>query len=162
MSICLWQRTIPAIVLLAVLIPSSQSLKALPKQITQSNPQPSAKPITNLAIEHQFDSASNFSEGFALVRIGDQFRYIDRMGKVVVIPQVEFESYSPFSEGLAIARVGSNYGYIDKTGDVVINPRFEGASQFLEGLAAIRIGNHYGFINSQGKVIINPEFELAS
>jgi len=75
MSIHFWQRAIPAIVLLAVLIPSSQPLKASPKQIAPSNPQPFAKLIKNLAIEHQFDSASNFSEGFALVRIGDQFRY---------------------------------------------------------------------------------------
>ena len=63
-------------------------------------------------IQPQFDSASNFSEGFASVRMNNKWGYIDKTGKFVIQPQ--FDLASNFSEGLARIRIDGNYGYIKK------------------------------------------------
>jgi len=85
------------------------------------------------------------------VKIGEQYGFIDKMGKVVIEPEYSFAD--SFSEGLA-AVVGDaatgKYGYIDKEGKIVIQPTFDFADKFSEGLAAVRIGDEqtgkYGYI----------------
>ena len=67
-------------------------------------------------INPQFDGTEPFSEGLALVYIGDDE---DEMGK---------------------------YGFVDKTGAFVINPQFDTAESFSEGLAAVEIDGTWGFI----------------
>jgi hypothetical protein len=100
-----------------------------------------------LVITPQFDSADDFSEGIAAVRIGDEktgkYGYIDKTGKIVINPQFDWTNH--FSEGLASVRVGDDktgkYGYINKSGEYAINPQFDYASNFSEGLASVRIGD---------------------
>ena len=60
-------------------------------------------------VKAQFDKVFPFSEGRALVRVGDfksgKFGYVDKTGKIVVKPQ--FESAYHFSDGLANVAVGT-------------------------------------------------------
>ena len=56
-----------------------------------------------VVIEPQFDSASNFSEGFACVEKDGKWGFIDKSGKVVIEPQ--FDDADAFSEGLAVVAI---------------------------------------------------------
>jgi len=77
-----------------------------------------------VVIEPQFDFATPFSEGLALVSQKQKFGYIDETGAWVIKPQ--FRDARPFAEGLALVdtAVGKSfktaYAYIDKTGKIVI------------------------------------------
>ena len=51
-----------------------------------------------VVIEPQFDSASNFSEGFACVKKDDKWGFIDKSGKMVI--ELQFDRVFDFSEGL--------------------------------------------------------------
>jgi len=73
-----------------------------------------------LFIQPQFEFARNFSEGLAVVKIGEEWGFIDKTGKIVIEPQ--FDWAWEFSGGLARIRIGGKYGYIDKTGKYVWEP----------------------------------------
>ena len=55
-----------------------------------------------VVIQPQFEQAASFSEGLAQVKIGDQWGYINKTGKLVIQPQ--FEQAESFSEGLGLVR----------------------------------------------------------
>ena len=65
-----------------------------------------------VVIKPQFDDALFFSEGLAIVKVGDKWGYIDKRGIVVIKPQ--FDNAWPFSEGLAHVKVGEKHGFIGK------------------------------------------------
>jgi hypothetical protein len=62
-------------------------------------------------IPPQFDAAAPFSDGYAVVGVGNRAGYIDEKGRMVVNPR--FDSGAPFREDLAAARIGENWGFID-------------------------------------------------
>src|SRR5665647_783442 len=104
-----------------------------------------------IVINPQFDGAGPFSDGVAVVRVGDdktgKYGYIDKQGKIVIPTQ--FDEAGSFSDGLALVRIGNEktgkYGYIDKQGKIVINAQFGpglfSASSFSDGLAVVRVGD---------------------
>ena len=62
-----------------------------------------------IVINPQFDYAESFSDGLAVVRMGDDYRtgkygFIDKTGAFVINPQ--FDVAWKFSEGLARVRIG--------------------------------------------------------
>jgi len=103
-----------------------------------------------IVIEPQFDSADDFSDGLAPVRIGSllalsdvdskvvKWGYIDKAGRRAI--ELQFLDARKFSEGLAAVKVGRKWGYIDTTGRVVIPPQFEYALDFTGGLALVASG----------------------
>jgi hypothetical protein len=137
------------------------------------------------AITSQFDSAFDFSEGLALVRIGDyktgKYLYVDKTGKMVIevgnlhsdfdYNAVNFFNnrfVDFFSNGLATVKIGNiksyKSGYINKTGKIDIFPQFGWNFQFSEGFAAVSVieaNDKWGFIDTNGKVLIAPKFDRA-
>ena len=108
----------------------------------------------------EFAWLTSFSDGLALVRIGDKAGFIDNKGKIVVNPQ--FDQAFPFSEGLAAVEIDGKWGYIDKMGKIVINPQFNRAMPFTEGLGCISVEGKWGYIDKTGKLAINPQFDAAT
>ncbi|NEQ46450.1 MAG: WG repeat-containing protein [Leptolyngbya sp. SIOISBB] len=109
-----------------------------------------------------FETATDFAEGTAAVRQGEQLGYIDTAGNwVTTIADANVEVAGAFAEQLAVARAGDYHGYIDPSGDWAIAVQFKQAKAFSEGLAAVQGGDKYGFINPQGQWVIEPEFALA-
>lgn len=94
----------------------------------------------------------DFSEGFAAVRQGMKYGFIDRTGKVP-IPCI-YDGVGDFSEGLALVHIGENLSFIDKTGNMVIPLAYARADAFNEGLARVRTGMHYGLIDKKGKEVV--------
>ena len=137
-----------------------------------------------VVIKPQFDSATEFSEGLALVRrppykkplkpgektpeLIEGLGFIDPTGKVVI----ELESPlhingEGFSEGLTQywtwePPLGNVYGFIDTSGKVQIKARFTIAHSFVDGLAAVCIEQKCGFINKSGDFVIEPKYRFTS
>ncbi len=92
----------------------------------------------------QYESASNFSEGLAAIKLNGKSGYIDKKGKVII--PTKYEWAGDFSEGLAV--IGINpplsrlYGYIDKTGKEVIPAKYTEAASFENGKAKVRISDN--------------------
>lgn len=138
----------------------------------------------NILIVPQFDGASDFSEGLAVIatdKNGYAEGYIDENGKVVIEPR--FDNAREFSEGLAAVGfedkwriidgektyVGSiihksyKWGYIDKTGQYIVEPKYSMAHDFSEGLAVVQQSNDkYVFLDRKGKLAIPREYEYAN
>src|SRR6266436_599332 len=124
-----------------------------------------------IVIPLQFDSASNFHEGLALVTAKGKKLFIDATGRIAMTPQ--FDLVHDFSEGVAAVNIGEKripnlglisnpgkWGYVDKTGKLVIPLKFTHAEDFSEGLAGVADGDHGGFIDHQGKFVFDVPLDV--
>lgn len=118
-----------------------------------------------VVVAPRFDTANNFSEGFALVgeKVGDSYNfrygYIHQRGISVI--EAKFDYASNFSDGLAVIAMNQKYGFIDKSGYVVVTPIYIQASEFSGGLAAVMVGKKWGYINKKGEAVIKPTYSSA-
>jgi hypothetical protein len=116
-----------------------------------------------LVINPQWDEAFPFTEGLALVCVGEcdaDHRLGTRWGKDFQPERLE-QTFK--------------YGYVDESGRLAINPMYEGASLFHDGLAAVCVGKgcymsypkkegaeaQWGYIDKSGKTVISPQFDSA-
>lgn len=141
------------------------------------------------ANDYRIDSDSWFSDGLAVVSVGDRCGYVDKSGRLAIKPL--FEWAGPFCDGLAAVKIGLRYGFINKAGKLVIEPQFNLAGNFSDGLAPVivlnqnsfprRLGtkfgeswsagwdpavkivmeSQYGFIDKTGALVIKPQFTLS-
>jgi len=124
-----------------------------------------------IVIPLQFDSATDFHEGLALVTSNHQTMFIDIAGKTVFTSK--FDIVNSFSEGLAAVNIGQKriptlglisdpgkWGYLDKTGKLIIPLKFTHAENFSEGLAAVTDGDRGGFIDHSGKIIFDVPLDV--
>ena len=105
-----------------------------------------------------YDEAEDFQEGYACVRIGLSWSFIDSSG-TEVFPQTRytFEKAKSFNEGLAAVKTKA-WGFINKKGQTVIPCKYDTVFSFHEGLAAIMLGNKWGYIDKTGKVIVPSQY----
>ncbi len=73
------------------------------------------------AIPPIFDEANSFSEGLAPVRINGKWVYINKVGKIVLIPTLYVDQAESFYNGLAEVYLEGKKGYINKKGVFVWN-----------------------------------------
>ncbi len=104
-------------------------------------------------IQPQWDSAENFSYGYALVEKDRVYTYINREGDPITEKTYE-KAYSFSRSGLARIAIstatGWQFGYINTDGKEVITPQYANAHDFQIGIAAVSNGKKWGFINSKG------------
>ena len=125
-----------------------------------------------VVMQPRFDEARGFNEGFAAIRIGEDWGYINVQGKIAIKPK--FFEASEFSDGIASVGVWfprrkaidgkvGYYGYIDPTGALITNQQFYIASTFFEGLAfAMTEDDKRGFIDKSGKfVFVSDPYSLS-
>jgi hypothetical protein len=115
---------------------------------------------TGETIDPAYDAAGLFSEGWAPVRIGRRWLYIDRCGKKV-LDGAAYDAVESFYEGLAVVRKGGRYGFLDTGGRFAVPLQWEEARRFSEGLACVRSGGKYGFIDREGRTVVAPRFDSA-
>lgn len=130
-------------------------------------------PQGEFVIAPAFDSASDFHEGRAVVKIDWERKYIDRNGCIcgdAVSPQAtapEMEAgYNPLYElhdGLVRFVDNQKFGYKDKDGNVVVKPQFFEATDFSEGLACVKKGKtgQWAYIDTTGRTVIPAVFRQA-
>lgn len=106
---------------------------------------------------HGFTSSHSFSEGFAIVRKGNRWGFINKKGEVIFSPR--FRNMGNFSEGIAAVRVKHKWIYIDTTGNPVLKfqRQIDYCKDFHDGVALVRYFDYsgWGMINHKGKVIVN-------
>ncbi len=119
-----------------------------------------------VSIPPQFERAWPFSEGLALVKIGDRYGYIDPDGETVIPPQ--FTDAWFFSGGLAPVEKDGQWVYIDRSGKTAVEPAFRIESSVLEQggkpepqLGRTRVGDFYGYVNPSGDIVIEPRYNQA-
>lgn len=119
----------------------------------------------------QFNKGEDFSDGLALVSIGDylkgmKYGYINKAGAYQI--PLSYSSAKSFSQGLAAVSVdGKQWQYIDKSGAVKIPGPFLDADNFSEGLACVSVPYDMGhgvksfkkgYVDLSGKMVVEPEY----
>ena len=122
------------------------------------------------AFPFNYEKASIFSEGLAVVWKDGKCGYIDKNGNEVIALTDKF-SGSDFSDGLAGVWKDEKYGYIDKKGNLVIPMQYKyeydeyeggyGAYSFNEGLALLLRNGKWGYIDKKGNEVVSCKYEIA-
>lgn len=108
-----------------------------------------------------FETALNFSDGFAAVCKKGQWFWINKNGKSTL--GNDYEQCQSFKDGLAAYKKNGYWGIIGADGKVVLEPSYASIGNFNNGLATASLGpNTFGFINKKGVITINPTFQSAS
>jgi hypothetical protein len=108
----------------------------------------------------RFDSARDFSEGLAPVRVGALWGFIDKTGSVAIPPR--YDDAEPFHSGLSRIQTNGLYGYADKSGDIVVRPQYKYAESFSDGLGVVGGGLGYWYIDQNGNQPFRGRFDVAS
>lgn len=121
-----------------------------------------------IIINPQFQDATVFREGLALVKTGGEnggYGFINEEGKFVINPT--YAAATVFSDGLAwvVAKNGAPTA-INKKGEIKFSlSTAERVYLFSEGLAAFSVtdstGVKFGYVDDSGVVKISPQFEAA-
>ncbi len=104
------------------------------------------------------EEAANFIEGYAPVKIGGKWGYLNKKGAVAILPR--FEDAWNFSEGLAVIKIAEKYGCIDLNGNYVIEPQFQYMTRFSEGLSGVIKENHGYYIDRTGKIKFEADYDI--
>jgi hypothetical protein len=124
-----------------------------------------------MVIAPQFDFATRFSEGLALVMKGDAWSCIDTTGAVQFQTPCSADLMG-YSDGFARGSIGLGFHYFDRQGRL-LPQRFAGTQEFSEGLAAVCIDperfkpqrelfraptGKWGFIDTTGELVIPARY----
>ena len=116
-----------------------------------------------IIISPQWDTAYKFSEGLALVCVGE-CDGDHLMG----------EHFSDDYSSRTDVEQNFKYGFINEQGGFAVNPAFEDANNFSEGLAPVCVGSgcysrskekqnrRWGYVDSTGTMAIAPQFDYAN
>jgi hypothetical protein len=113
-----------------------------------------------IIINPQFNAASKFKNGYAIVELDNKAGVIDESGKYIINPQY---SNIIIDEDIFLIELDDKWGWCDKTGKIIINPQFEDASLFGNSdLAPVQSAGKTGFVDKKGTFVINPQFDEAT
>lgn len=105
-----------------------------------------------------YDEISEYKDGMALVKMDENYFFIDREGNHLF--NEFFEDAYSFSNGFAAVKKNNAWGFINKSGSEIINCQFEQVNSFKENLASVRTNNKWGFINNSGNIIIPCQYDV--
>ena len=111
------------------------------------------------AIAPQFDQASDFRDGIAMVRKGGAIFFINEAGDKVLESELELLG---FVEGFSPAKRNGKWGFVNIRGQTVIPFKYQSANVFSEGLACVVFAGKLGYVDRSGKVVIEAEFDPMS
>ncbi|WP_299455121.1 WG repeat-containing protein [uncultured Microscilla sp.] len=109
----------------------------------------------------EYDFEDSFYGGFAKVKQGDKWGYINREKQEIAEPQ--YDEAAHFSHGFARVSVKDKYGFIDTSGKEIVKPiKYEQAGKFgKEGLAFVMKEDKYGYVDTTGKEVIELKYDWA-
>ena len=99
-----------------------------------------------------FDSAGDFSEGFAGIKCNEKWGFVDNTGREV-IPCI-YDEVEDFHEGFAGVKRNEKWGFVDNTGREVIPCIYDEVEDFHEGFAWIKHNEKWGFVDSTGREVV--------
>jgi hypothetical protein len=110
--------------------------------------------------DNKYKDLKAFSEGYAPVKIGDKWMFINRIGVSILTAKV-FDDMRSFKEGCAAVKLGENWVFIGKDAKYR-SENFAEVKDFSEGLAAVRKSTRWNFINKKGEKFFNDDILLAA
>lgn len=114
-----------------------------------------------MVIPCQWETASNFHNGTAVVTRGGLEYCIDVNGRILFCYEslIGCENSGNFSEGLMRVRFGGLQGFMNQQGEMVIPCEWTTADDFREGVARVKNGDGWGVIDRTGTLIIPCEYD---
>ncbi len=103
---------------------------------------------TLLATQHSY--ASDFHEGYALVKYFNEYRLVNTSGDIMPLA---YDKVYKFSDNTYRYRQNKRYGYLTAGGKELSKPLYTKASDFMDDMALVKIGKAYQLINKEGKTI---------
>lgn len=116
----------------------------------------------DLALIYDYEMRPFTDRGKSGYEIVSLWKYIDKNGKVVLVPKIYFKGKldeilfgDRFSEGLAAVMYTEGWGYININGETVVEPKYKFASTFKNGFASVYDGNSekWILINNKGEYV---------
>jgi hypothetical protein len=117
-------------------------------------------PRGDFAIQPRFESAQDFQEKLAAVRIGGLWGFINPDGTLAIPPR--FEQVQSFHEGLAAVKMDGKWGFVDRAGALTISPRFETVEPFSDSLAIAYNSGRPFYIDRGGRTKLAGPFQEAT
>ena len=117
-----------------------------------------------------WEDTNNFSNGFAAVRSGGKWGFVDKTGELVV-PTV-CDSVSRFQDIgnkkaavlRAVVAIEENYGLIDNKGKWIMDPKWEQVGEYCKvgdgrWLATVSANGLCGLVDGNGTLVLEPQWE---
>lgn len=98
--------------------------------------------------QEKYDEITDFHKGFACVRQGDKWGFINQKGEQIIPFLYDDASY--FSEGLALVKKDAQYGYINDKNETVLPFIYDDGALFENGKVWVQIGDKQFQINKLG------------
>lgn len=108
-------------------------------------------------IPFDYDKASNFQNGYSLVKIKNKEVLINKSGAIY---KTKHNVVSTFYEDRAIVKLKNKYGFINENNELVIDYLYDRIiGVFTEGHCLVKAGNKYGLINTSGETVVEFKFD---
>ena len=111
----------------------------------------------------EYDFEDSYYEGFARVKTGDKWGYVNQQKQEIT--ELKYDEASHFSNGFARIKIKDKFGFIDTTGKEIVKPKdedYEQAGKFgEEGLAYVMKEEKFGYIDTTGKEAIELKYDWA-
>ena len=118
-------------------------------------------------IAPQFEYATRFADGYAVIREQGLFGYIDSIGNTIIEPR--YYKVGGYSEGLFRVQqaAGEFWFFLNEKGQRAFKKSFYYVGNFHEGLAVFaekdrRGETHFGYLGKNGKVVVKPVYAYAA
>lgn len=105
-----------------------------------------------LAIGLKYEWVENFSDGIAMVGVGDEVTYIDKEGKE--ISERRYTDGFSFSKGFAVVEKEEFLGIANRLGEYIAEPIYDDIGENSEGLFYAEKDGRYGYLNESGEIAI--------
>lgn len=106
-----------------------------------------------------YESCTNFTNGFAVVLLKDDYGVIDKQGNLIVPFK---KGFVDFSEGIFRREIeGKGWEYFNFRGKILFKIKYDYSGNFYDGLAVVGNNNKWGFIDKTGKIKIKIKFDDA-
>ncbi|EHO11454.1 hypothetical protein HMPREF9714_01348 [Myroides odoratimimus CCUG 12901] len=110
-----------------------------------------------LIIPCKFDKASNFDNGYSLVKMKSKEFLIDTNGTIF---KSKHKIISTFKENRAIVKSNKKYGFVDKEDNLVSDFIFDEIfGHFNNGFCLVKLNGKFGLVNVEGKNISDFIFD---
>lgn len=108
-----------------------------------------------------YDELAPFSEGYAAVKRGGKWGYINTKGEEII--PCKYDDASGFREGCAQVRKDTETSYISTRGEDVtpktINRKTENEKDILYEIFSINDDNNWGLKDAKGNIVINAVYD---
>lgn len=117
----------------------------------------------NIAIAADYDFASRYFLGTAIVNRGDKWGVLDTLGRDIVPLEYRYVQRLEGSSGrlFLLTSFEPKYGVIDSKGNIIAQLMYDRVGTFHEGAAVCIRNKHYGFIDSSFHQLNDTAFRQA-